>query len=529
MMYKKHNNMKKRRLLLLIILVPFSLGNMNCRRVVETNPAMKVYEPTWNSLGRHATPEWFKDAKFGIYTHWGGYSVAAKGPNGSWYPHNMYKKGTEQYEYHLAHYGHPSEFGYKELIGLFKAEKFDADEWAELFLKSGAKFAGPVAEHHDGFPMWNSALTTWDSYEKGPERDVVGELEAAIKKRGMKFITTFHHATHWAYYPHWVKEFDCSDPAYTDLYGPLHNLEADWPDWYEWGADDIAFKSDKPSKEFLELWYGKLKEVIDKYQPDIIWFDGSLDRMGEAYEKRFFAYYFNEAEKAGKEVEVLFKGWDVPPQVAMNDLELGREGEITRHIWITDTSVDDMGAWSYAKEAGYKSVNTLVDNLVDRVSKNGMLLLNVGPRADGTIPEPAKEKLLGIGKWLEVNGDAIYGTRAWIIYGEGPVEMEEGGAYTEPFEEEHRPYTGEDIRFTVKDNTLYATFLDWPGEEAKIHSLRRFEEELSIHWEEEEIESIHMLGVEEALDWHLTEDALVIRAPSERPCEHAFVFKIKQN
>ena len=261
----------------------------------------------------------------------------------------------------------------------------------------------------------------------------------------------------------------------------------------------------------------------------IIWFDGSLDRMSEAYEKRFFAYYYNHAETAGKKVEVLFKGWDVPPQVAMNDLELGREGELTRHIWITDTSVDDMGAWSYAKEAGYKSVNTLVDNLVDRVSKNGMLLLNVGPKADGTIPEPAREKLLGIGKWLEVNGDAIYGTRAWIIYGEGPVEMEDGGAYTEPFEEEHRPYTGEDIRFTVKDNTLYATFLDWPGEEAKIYSFRRFEEELSIHWEEEEIESIHMLGVEKELDWSFTEDALVIRTPSEKPCEHAYVFEIKRN
>jgi alpha-L-fucosidase len=505
----------------------FLLSVISCTE--KRNEEVQVYEPTWNSLGRHAIPEWFKDAKFGIYTHWGGYSVPAKGPNGSWYPHNMYKKGTEQYEYHVANYGDPSEFGYKDIIGLFKAEKFDADEWAELFKKSGARFAGPVAEHHDGFSMWNSKLTTWDAFDKGPKRDVVGELEKAIKKRGMKYITTFHHATHWAYYAHWIKEFDCSNPEYSDLYGPMHDQDADWPEWYNISPDDLAFMQEKPSKEFLDLWFNKLKEVIDKHSPDLIWFDGSLDRMHEMYEKRFFAYCFNEAEKEGKEVEVLFKGWDVPPNVAINDLELGREQDITRHIWITDTSVDDMGAWSYANEAGYKSVNTLVDNLVDRVSKNGLLLLNVGPKADGTIPEVAKERLLGIGKWLEVNGEAIYGTRAWMIYGEGPSDFEEeGGAYTEFDDEDNSPYTGEDIRFTVKDNTLYAIFLDWPGDEAEIYSLRRFEEELSIHWEESDIKKISMLGVQGDLDWAITEDALVIKSPKVRPCEHAYVFKIEK-
>ena len=504
---------------LLIVLIFLSCSN--------ENKNINKYEPTWNSLGRHTTPEWFKDAKFGIYTHWGGYSIPAKGPNGSWYPHNMYKKGTEQYEYHVENYGDPAEVGYKDIINMFKAEKFDADEWAELFKKSGAQFAGPVAEHHDGFSMWNSKLTSWDSFEKGPMRDVVGELEKAIKKRGMKFITTFHHATHWAYYPHWVKEFDCSDPKYTDLYGPLHDLDVDWPEWYEMEPDEIAFKSQKPSKQFLDLWINKLKEVIDNYSPDLIWFDGSLDRMTEAYNLEFFSYYFNEAEKLGKEVEVLFKGWDIPPNVAINDLELGREQDITRHIWITDTSIDDMGAWSYAKEAGYKSVNMLVDNLVDRVSKNGLLLLNVGPKADGTIPELAKDRLLGIGKWLEINGEAIYGTRAWMIYGEGPSDMKEGGAYTE-FDENISHYTNKDIRFTVKDNILYAIFLDWPGTEAKIHNLRRFEEELSIHWEEEEIKSIKMLGIDGDLQWKMTEAALVIKTPNKKPCEHAFVFKIER-
>jgi alpha-L-fucosidase len=493
---------------------------VSCRQVGEN-----AYQSSWNYLQHHETPQWFKDAKFGIYTHWGVYSVPAVGPNGSWYPHNMYKKGTEQYEYHVANYGLPSEFGYKDFIPMFKAEKFDAEEWAELFHRAGAQFAGPVAEHHDGFAMWDSELTEWDASQMGPQRDVVGELETAIRKRGMKFITTFHHATNWAYYPHWVDRFDCSKPEYTGLYGPLHDKERDWPEWYELEPDQIAFMSEPPSKEFTDLWLGKLKEVIDKYRPDLMWFDGSLDRMGEGNVLTFFEYYFNREHQWGKEVEVLFKGWDVPPGVAVNDLELGREEDLTRHLWITDTSVDDQGAWSYAKEAGYKSVNTLVDNLVDRVSKNGLLLLNVGPKADGTIPEEARERLLGIGQWLEVNGEAIYGTMPWFIYGEGPTTME-GGAYTEFEEKDIVEYTGQDIRFTIRDNVLYAICLDWPSKEVTIHSLKRLEEELSIYWTEEDIRSIRMLGIDRELEWSFNEDGLTIQTPDRQPCEHAFAFKI---
>ena len=494
--------------------------------------AQKIYyQPSWNSLRKHHIPEWFWKAKFGIYTHWGAYSVPAKGPNGSWYPHNMYIPGTEQYNYHVKHYGSPAKFGYKDFIPMFTAEKFDADEWAELFKKAGAKFAGPVAEHHDGFSMWDSKVNPYNAKNMGPKRDIVGELEKAIKKRGMKFITTFHHATHWAYYPHWLDSLDCSREEYSGLYGELHDLDLDqrYPEWYKLSADELAFIQQQPSKKFKELWFAKLKEVIDNYQPDLIWFDGSLDRVGEPPVLKFFAYYFNQAQQWGRDVEVLFKGWDVPPDVAINDLELGKEQELTRYLWITDTSIDDMGAWSYAQEAGYKSVNTLVDELVDIVSKNGLLLLNVGPKADGTIPEQAKKNLLGLGKWLQVNGEAIYGTMPWVIFGEGP-HMVTGGDFFE-MQENKKPvqYTGQDIRFTIKDNLLYAICLAWPGEKVIIHSLKRLEEELSIYWTEKDIKNITMLGSKEKLKWYFTNEGLVIYTPKQKPCEHAYVFKIERN
>jgi alpha-L-fucosidase len=527
--------------------VPGTEFIMRNRKVFQKSSDFKIsnqngYQGSWNSLQNHNIPEWFKNSKFGIYTHWGIYSVPAKGPNGSWYPHNMYKKGTEQYKYHVKIYGLPSRFGYKDFIPMFKAEKFDAEEWSELFKKSGAQFAGPVAEHHDGFSMWDSKVSYagnknldpsvprfYNAKNMGPKRDIVGELEKAIKKRGMKFITTFHHATHWAFYPHWVNNFDCSDPKYAGLYGPMHDMNHDWPAWYKLSADELAFKEEQVSKEFQDMWFAKLKEVMDNYRPDIIWFDGSLDRMGESSILKFFAYYFNKEKEWGKNVVVVFKGWDVPPNLAVNDLELGNESNLTRHIWITDTSIDDMGAWSYVKEAGYKSVTRLVTDLVDMTSKNGRLLLNVGPKPDGTIPEEAQERLIGLGKWMQINSEAIYDTLPWVLYGEGPTDRKQGPYSEMNHKGDLTAYTGQDIRFTIKNNILYAIALAWPGKEIKIHSLRRLEEELSIYWTENDIRNIKMLGVDKELEWHFTDNALVIKTPDKKPCDHAFVFKIERN
>ncbi len=467
-----------------------------------------IFEVNWRSLRMHTTPQWFKDAKFGIYTHWGVYSVPACGQNGSWYPHHMYREGTSQYEYHVKTFGPPSDFGYKDFIPLFTGEKFDPDEWAELFKQAGARFAGPVGEHHDGFAMWDSRVTEWNAARMGPKRDVVGELERAIRAQGMRFMVALHHAENWWFYPRRGNEFDTADPRYAGLYGPPRNLDVQ--------AGPGVFNPDQPSKEFLDRWKAKTLEVIDTYHPDLLWFDVGLKLIHEQYKQECLAYYYNQARAWGKEVVVTYKWHDLVPGSGVLDLELGRLSGLAYHEWITDSSVDDQGAWSYVQDAGFKPASALVHNLIDNVSKNGYLLLNVGPRADGTIPEVAKASLLEIGQWLEVNGEAIYETTPWMTYGEGPTQMQKSGPFSEGQEVQ---YTAEDIRFTAKGDALYATCLGWPGHEVTITAV------VPLLYESE-IASVSMLGVEGKLDWQMTPDGLTITTPVDKPCEHAYVFKI---
>ena len=422
---------------------------------VGAQEAVKKYEPTWESLREYKeVPKWLRDGKFGIYTHWGIYSVHAYGQNTTWYSFALYSDPESEARKHFEKtFGKlTSDFGYKDLIPKFTAEKFDADEWADLFQKAGAKFAGPVAEHHDGFAMWDTKYSDWNAAKMGPKRDIVAELEKAIKKRDMKFVTAFHHAANWFFFPVLNDSYDTGDPKNSGLYGQPH----------EPGA--------MRNQEFIDEWYNKIIEVIDKYNPDFIWFDFALDSIPEGYVKDFLAYYYNHAEAQGKEVVVTYKGNDLVPGTSVRDLELGQEPSITYHEWITDSTVDDRGAWGWANDLVFKPPNRLIDNLVDRVAKNGYLLLNVGPKPDGTIPEEARKVLLEMGAWLDVNGEAIYGTSPWIIAGEGPTNLGEASAIG--FNEAATVYTSKDIRFTVKGDTIYATFLDWPGEEAVIKTLR---------------------------------------------------------
>lgn len=368
--------------------------------ITTTSVRGQKYKPTWESVKQHQTPDWFPDAKFGIYFHWGPYSVPAY--KTEWYSHWMYVKGHDIYEYHQEKYG--PEFGYKDFIPMFKAEKFNADEWVALFEKSGAKFAGPVAEHADGFAMWDSQLTEWDAMDMGPRQDIVGEIAKAIRKTDMKFITTFHHQWLFAWYPTMDKSTDASNPEYQDLYGPPVPREA-----FGMSKDTPTHL---PGDKFNNRWLSRVKEVVDKYRPDLVYFDNKLNIIDEKYRLEFLRYYYNKAENWDKKVVVTYKGKDLQKGAGVLDLERARMSSGRDFPWLTDDSVD-WGSWCDVQDPDYKSADRIIDFLVDVVSKNGCMLLNITPTAAGEIPGPVKDRLLEIGAWLKINGEAIYETRPW--------------------------------------------------------------------------------------------------------------------
>lgn len=464
--------------------------------VLVTAAVGQPYEPTWESLSKHEVPEWFRDAKFGIYTHWGPVTVGAEdGPGGvQWYGRNMYVETSPTFEHHREKYGEPNEVGYKDMVKMFKGENFDAEEWADLFAAAGAKFAGPVAIHHDNYAMWDSKYTEWDSMDQSPGRDFVGELEQSIRKRGMKFIATFHHGFAWQYFEPSYK-FDGANEKYAGLYCTPH----------EPGAP--------PSKEFLDKWLDMVNEVVQKYEPDLTWFDFGLSRViTPEYQQRMFADYYNWAAENGVQVGVAHKHPEIHEHTGIIDFERGREDRLTPYPWLTDTSV---GPWFHQKSSSFKTVDELVDVLVDIVSKNGCMLLNVGPRADGTIPEQGKQLLLGIGQWLKVNGEAIYGTRPWVVYGEGPTRMVKGGGFSERAD---LKYTARDIRFTQsKDGrAVYVLLLGRPESDVTIRSMQIAGPG-----------KVELLGHPGMVE-HRINDAnqLVITPPPEPAGEHAFAFRL---
>jgi alpha-L-fucosidase len=404
------------------------------------------FQPSFESLEQaNPVPEWFKDAKFGIYFHWGVYSVPAFG--NEWYPRTMYIEGTAENKHHLATYGEPTQWPYHNLItgakdkqGNFvqfapklKSEggNFDPDEWAQLFADAGAKFAGPVAEHHDGFSMWASKLNPWNAKDMGPKLDLVGLLADAIRKRDMKVILSMHHAYNITGFYEAVPETD--EPKLQILYG-------------------------QQGKEKNEaLWLAKHKEIIDSYRPDIIWQDFNLHLISQPILLQILSYYYNQAAEWNKEVVATYKD-GLNPKCAVLDYERGGPVDITENYWLTDDAISS-SSWCYTEGIGYYSKKQVLHGFLDRISKNGNLLLNISPKADGTIPSEQKELLLAMGSWLKKYGEAVYATRAWEKYGEGPTKMgADHGVFMAPAEG-----TAEDVRYTrSKDNTtLYAILSDW--------------------------------------------------------------------
>jgi len=480
--------------------------NKQERRAAESKTTSVKFQPTWDSLKQYEVPKWNQDAKFGIFIHWGVYAVPAAGSE--WYPRNMYNKDNPLFEHHKKTWGDQSEFGYKNFIPMFKAEKWNPDAWAELFQRAGARYVVPVAEHHDGFAMYDSSVTKWNSVNMGPKRDICGELAKAVRKRGMKFGVSSHYAWNWRYY-FISDEFDNSNPEYSGLYNIPHDPKT------------------PASPEFIEHWYNRTKELIDKYQPDLFWFDfGFCYPEFEQGRKEIAAYYYNKAIEWNKGVVLNYKRWTKPAdgvtKVAFPDgagtLDLEREKSprIREFFWQTDTSISEK-SWGYIDNDTFKSPDTLVDDLVDIVAKNGCLLLNVGPRPDGTIPQEAKDVLLAIGGWLKINGEAIYNTRCWKIFGEGPTGVAEGHLS----ESKNKAFTSEDIRFTRKGTALYAITLDWPKDGVlRIKSLNSNTNLIKG------ISSITLLGSKARIKWNRDSEALTIDLPDKKPCDYAYVFKI---
>ncbi|MEK4465534.1 alpha-L-fucosidase [Paenibacillus sp. FSL H8-0315] len=466
-------------------------------KVIEDTIATGRFKADWDSLSEFQVPTWYENAKFGIFIHWGLYSIPAFA--NEWYPRNMYIQGSREYEHHLATYGEHKTFGYKDFIPLFKAEHFNAEEWANLFKLSGAKYVMPVAEHHDGFQMYKSAYSHYNTYEMGPKRDLVGEMKDAFEQQGLEFCVSSHRAEHWFFLSH-GKEFD------SDIHEPLVCGDFYWPSMPEPDHHDLF--GSPPNQEFLEDWLIRCCELVDNYQPKIFYFDWWIHTAAfKPYLKKFAAYYYNKGEEWGTPVAINYKHDAFMFGSAIPDIERGHFSELKPYFWQTDTAVAK-NSWCYTPENDYKSAVEIIRDLVDIVSKNGNLLLNIGPKADGSIPAQDQEILLGIGEWLKVNGEAIYDTTYWRTFGEGPTEIVEG-QFTDGIT---KIFTNEDIRFTVKGSYLYATVLVYPNNGiVQIKSLK----ENAAHFHGM-IKQIKILGFEEQPAWERTDEALVIKTTSVR-------------
>ena len=465
------------------------------------------FAASWDSLEAYSTPDWYQDGKFGIFIHWGPYCVPAFG--NEWYARRMYVQGTKEYEHHRATYGPQDEFGYKDFIPLFKAEQYDPQAWAKLFKDAGAKFVVPVAEHHDGFQMYASDLCRWNAAEMGPKRDLVGELADAVRAQELVFGVSSHRAEHW-WFMNGGRNFpsDVQDPAYADFYGPASGTDRPYEQYYD----------NAPDQAYLDDWLLRTCEIIDKYQPQLIWFDWWIQNMAfKPYLKKFAAYYYNAGAQWDKGVAVNYKYDAFAAGTAVFDIERGQVRGTHGLFWQNDTSVSK-NSWGYIEGHDYKRATDIIGDLIDVVSKNGALLLNVGPRPDGTIPEEEQAILLEIGRWLSVNGEGIYGTRPWRISGEGPTQVLEG-AFTDT---KRTAFTSADIRFTTGADALYAHVMAWPEDGAV--QIRALGADSINHLST--IESISILGQNAAPTWELTPGGLNVTIQGGQPTDHPFVLKI---
>lgn len=447
---------------------------------IQAGEGPGAFEPEWTSLEKYEVPEWFRDAKFGIFVHWGPQTIA--GESGS---------------------ADGSKSPWKVLAANFSGEKFDANHLAESFRQSGAKYVVQVAEHHDAYAMYDSSLTQWSSVKMKPKRDFVAELSTAVRKQGLIFGASSHTEENWWFY---------SDPPKKAPPAPLPGRPI----------------APQPDKEFLDNWHARLVEINEKYHPQIFWFDWCIEQPAyEPYLKKFAAYYYNRAAESKQGVVLNYKYDAFPVKAAVRDISWNtgrvfwKPGSICPTPWQFDT-MSNRKYWFWRKDMEMRPVAEIITEMVDVVSKNGNYLLNVPPAPDGTLTDGQEKILEAMGKWCAVNGEAIYGTRSWKVYGEGPNEGLGSHFNNNP---PTTPFTAADTRFTQnKDaSALYVIALGWP-ENGKL-TIKSLGKEAKLA--EREIKSVRLLGPNDALTFEHTADSLTITLPGQRNGEHAYVFKIE--
>jgi alpha-L-fucosidase len=480
-------------------------------REVERQDNDGPYRADWETLRKVEMPQWYKDAKFGIFIHWG--VLAVSGAMNEWYPRNMYQESDPTFQEHRKLYGPQDKFGYKDLVPLFKAEKWDPADWARLFKAAGARYVIPVAEHHDGFALYDSGLSDWTAVKMGPKRDVIGDLARAVRAQGLHFGTSFHRAEHDFFFDGGRKvRSDVNDPKYASLYGPAHA-------WLSDPNQVLMNDWTYVSPEYANDWLARATEIVQKYQPEVMYFDWWIGQPNfRPNATKFAAFYYNCAAKHGIAGVINIKDYALDWHAGARDFERGLKAGIEVDHWQTDTSISNL-SWGYLEHDQFKTPEFIVHQLIDIVSKNGNLLLNIGPRPDGTIPDEVRNTLLEIGGWLKQNGEAIYDTGPWTIYGEGPTKIQPGFGH----DQDTKPYTAEDFRFTRRGNALYAIQMAWPTDgRAVIHALGIAHQAKGLL----PIKNVELIGSDGKVDWHQSDDALEVKLPASAPGKDAYVLKV---
>ena len=480
------------------------------------------FQGTRESLKNFRIPDWFRDAKFGIWAHWGPQSAPE---DGDWYARNMYIEGNPTYKFHVEHYGHPSKFGFKDVVPTFKAESWDPEHLMDLYQKAGAKYFVSMGVHHDNFDMWDSKYQPrWNAAKAGPKKDIVGMWKNAARKRGLRFGVSEHlsNSFDWFATAHGSDKngplagvpYDGSDPAFADLYHSYKDMPADF-------ATTAKAMGRVAPDSWKRQYFNRIKDLVDQHQPDLLYTDGGIPF--EEYGLSLVAHHYNvSAARHRGTVEAIYTSktrTDCEVGTCALDLERGIVDKIWPDPWQTDTCI---GTWHYKKDVKYKTPKTVIDMLVDIVSRNGNLLLNFPLPGSGRLDPEELRILSAITDWMAVNGEGIFATRPWKVSGARPAPTTGQPQQLGFNENRRRELTAEDVRFTTKGKHLYAFVMGWPAGEKAIAELGTASEQ-----QPGKVANVELLGHKGKLKWTQEAAALKVQMPDQKPCEHAVTLKVE--